>query len=477
MLAEILVLNKSDIRPSRKLVDDLDADSIAFLELTYRLRRDFGLRVPEAKVDEETLRLPLLEGLQRLEQAIGGTTLFEFMKLEAMHDDGHDPELRARSIEVLRQSLRESAFAETLKTAVAGDAATRRRRPGRRPPAPPAAPDAGAERDGRGAPRRATPRWPNACGRWTGWPRRRLRGAGPPDEASLGFLWRDAAGMDRAAAELGALKVKQLAYLMGTDIPEGKEPGAPIATLELRDMFRFITVEAYVRYVLHLAASAAAGRAGRRGRRRRDQRGGRGLAPRAMTSARGRPAILDPCGSPVAPRAAGAVPLGPAGPPTRGCGRARARPDGDPARARRGRHARRAAPVAVGDPDHIGSLRTTRGEPPGAGGRVDVARAGSGSISRSRTPATGCWRWPSRRREPRSARRTRPPDHALSLAARIAGDGRHRRQRRDAPRHPHRLRAPGGAIEPLARAVRAAISDRLRQLHHDARCRRPRTAP
>ena len=58
ILAEILVLNKSDIRPSRKLVDDLDADSIAFLELTYRLRRDFGLRVPEAKVDEETLRLP-----------------------------------------------------------------------------------------------------------------------------------------------------------------------------------------------------------------------------------------------------------------------------------------------------------------------------------------------------------------------------------------------------------------------------------
>ena len=49
ILAEILVLNKSDIRPSRKLVDDLDADSIAFLELTYRLRRDFGLTVPEAK--------------------------------------------------------------------------------------------------------------------------------------------------------------------------------------------------------------------------------------------------------------------------------------------------------------------------------------------------------------------------------------------------------------------------------------------
>jgi hypothetical protein len=68
--------------------------------------------------------------------------------------------------------------------------------------------------------------------------------------------------MDRAAAELGALKVKQLAYLMGTDIPDGKEPGAPIATLELRDMFRFITVEAYVRYVLYLAASQLPGEVG-----------------------------------------------------------------------------------------------------------------------------------------------------------------------------------------------------------------------
>jgi hypothetical protein len=77
---------------------------------------------------------------------------------------------------------------------------------------------------------------------------------GPPEAARLTALWRDAAGMDRAAAELGALKVEQLAYLLGTDIPAGKESDAPIATLELRDMFRFITVEGYERYVLHLAA-------------------------------------------------------------------------------------------------------------------------------------------------------------------------------------------------------------------------------
>jgi acyl carrier protein len=250
ILAEILVLNKSDITPSRKLVDDLDADSIAFLELTYRLRRDFGLKVPEAKVDEETLRLPLLEGLQRLEQAIGGTTLFEFMKLEALHEDHSDPELRARSIEILRERLQEPAFADTLKTAVANGADDTAHAAAlllhqlRRTPELAEVIDAlGARDDALSQCMRTLDQLADA----------EIARNGPPEAARLAALWRDAAGMDRAAAELGALKVKQLAYLMGTNIPEGKEPDAPIAALQLRDMFRFITVEGYVRYVLHLA--------------------------------------------------------------------------------------------------------------------------------------------------------------------------------------------------------------------------------
>jgi acyl carrier protein len=252
ILAEILVLNPSDIKPSRKLVDDLDADSIAFLELTYRLRRDLGLTVPDAKVDEETLRLPLLEGLQRLEQAIGGTTLFEFMKVEALHEDHSDPELRARSVEILRERLQESAFAETLKRAAAtGDDDTARAaalllHQLHRTPELVETIDALGSRDETLAQcMRALDRIADAEIAEHGW----------PEGARLAALWRDAVGMDRAAAELGALKIKQLAYLMGTNIPDGKEPDAPIAALELRDMFRFITVEGYVRYVLHLAAA------------------------------------------------------------------------------------------------------------------------------------------------------------------------------------------------------------------------------
>ena len=59
ILAEILILNEDEIHPGSRLVDDLDADSIAFLELHHRLQHDFGLEVPRPKVTEETLGLPV----------------------------------------------------------------------------------------------------------------------------------------------------------------------------------------------------------------------------------------------------------------------------------------------------------------------------------------------------------------------------------------------------------------------------------
>jgi acyl carrier protein len=183
ILAEILVLNAEDIHPSSKLVDDLDADSIAFLELTYRLRMDFGLEVPEAKVDEETLRLPLLEGIDRLEQRFGGTTLFEFMKLAALREDVQDPEARARMHEMLRV----------------------------------------------------------------------IAPGGPPSSRSLSSLWREGAGAGHARKRLAEIKIGELSDLMSTTVPRGFDPEAAITSLQLRDLFRFITVEAYVRYVLHLS--------------------------------------------------------------------------------------------------------------------------------------------------------------------------------------------------------------------------------
>jgi len=84
LLADLLVLRIDEVRPEHLLVDDLDADSITFLELWFKLEKDFGLALPEVKADEETFNLPLLQGLAKLEALGGGTSLFEFAKQELM---------------------------------------------------------------------------------------------------------------------------------------------------------------------------------------------------------------------------------------------------------------------------------------------------------------------------------------------------------------------------------------------------------
>lgn len=157
ILCDILVLNAEDVTPSSKLMDDLDADSIAFLELTFRIRSDFGLQVPQAKVDEETLGLPLLDGMKRMEQAMGGTTLFEFMQQEATQ--------------------------------------------------------------------------PNAA------------------KNPFNFIQH----MPADAAEQA--KVGDLAQQMNTAVPSGFDSDDSINSLKIRDLFRFITVDAYVNYILYLADS------------------------------------------------------------------------------------------------------------------------------------------------------------------------------------------------------------------------------
>jgi acyl carrier protein len=161
ILCDILILNPEDVQPSSKLVDDLDADSIAFLELTWRLRTDFGLEVPQAKVDEETLTMPLLDGIAKLERAMGGTTLFEFMQREATHGDHQNP------------------FAV-----------------------------------------------------WAG-------------------LSANAEAHDRASD----MSIAKMAEQLGGTVPEGFAAEASVQTLRMRDLFRFITVDSYVRYVIYLAGS------------------------------------------------------------------------------------------------------------------------------------------------------------------------------------------------------------------------------
>ena len=84
ILSDLLVVPHDEIEPHSLLVDDLDADSVSFLELSYIINERFGIQMAEVKVDEETLNMNLVDGLERLNQLEGDTTFFEHVKSEAI---------------------------------------------------------------------------------------------------------------------------------------------------------------------------------------------------------------------------------------------------------------------------------------------------------------------------------------------------------------------------------------------------------
>jgi len=85
ILSELLLLPPEDVRSDSLLVDDLDVDSIAQVELAFRIETDFGVPFPDVKASEETLSMILPDALQKLESMPGGTTFVEYVKEEAIH--------------------------------------------------------------------------------------------------------------------------------------------------------------------------------------------------------------------------------------------------------------------------------------------------------------------------------------------------------------------------------------------------------
>jgi hypothetical protein len=66
----------------------------------------------------------------------------------------------------------------------------------------------------------------------------------------------ESAGAISWLTELPEVTVGQFSSLLATSVPRGLDPDGPLGALELRDIFRFITVDVYVRYVLFLQARA-----------------------------------------------------------------------------------------------------------------------------------------------------------------------------------------------------------------------------
>jgi acyl carrier protein len=249
-LAEILVLNEDEVHPGSKLVDDLDADSIAFLELNHRLQSDFGLEVPRPKVTEETLGLPLREGLAQLEALGVEATLLEFMTQETLRQARQDLPACDLLAEQFGERLIAEEFRRDLESALAraaGDPAQRQAL-GALLPALQAVPvlAPGLER--------FLAAHPEPAAAW-----RALAAENPAGgPAPVSALWRRAFGQEPVRRSLDAISVGQLAGLMATAVPVGMDPDLPIGRLQVRELFRFITVASYVHYILFLARTQEA---------------------------------------------------------------------------------------------------------------------------------------------------------------------------------------------------------------------------
>ncbi len=84
ILCNLLMLVEAEVQPGTLLVQDLNLDSLGFVELEFSLEETFGIKFPDVKLSPEVFALPLAESLAAIEAMPGGTTLFEFMKGEVI---------------------------------------------------------------------------------------------------------------------------------------------------------------------------------------------------------------------------------------------------------------------------------------------------------------------------------------------------------------------------------------------------------
>ena len=53
IIADALGCDEEDIQPESSLINDLDAESIDFLDIVFRLEREFKVKIPRGKAIEE----------------------------------------------------------------------------------------------------------------------------------------------------------------------------------------------------------------------------------------------------------------------------------------------------------------------------------------------------------------------------------------------------------------------------------------
>src|ERR1700729_3712816 len=55
VLVEALGVDEDDVRPSATLQGDLGAESIDFLDIVFRLEREFGIKIPRGELFPESI--------------------------------------------------------------------------------------------------------------------------------------------------------------------------------------------------------------------------------------------------------------------------------------------------------------------------------------------------------------------------------------------------------------------------------------
>lgn len=53
IVADVLAIDESEIRPEGSLIDDYGGESIDFLDLVFRLEREFKVKIPRGQIETE----------------------------------------------------------------------------------------------------------------------------------------------------------------------------------------------------------------------------------------------------------------------------------------------------------------------------------------------------------------------------------------------------------------------------------------
>lgn len=53
IIADVLVVDKSEVELNKRLIDDLGAESIDFLDLIFQLEKKFNIKIPRGQIEKE----------------------------------------------------------------------------------------------------------------------------------------------------------------------------------------------------------------------------------------------------------------------------------------------------------------------------------------------------------------------------------------------------------------------------------------